>query len=177
MSFLSGVLVGTTTVSTTDQLSSVWTSAFASATCHSALGRDSSLVRAASSRFRGRLGWGLSVAPGVPALKLPGMSSSPQSPTSPEVRPSESPRISSASQKPRPSSSLRTPTPRLPPHGPAREAPPVLQESASRSSRKSPHSRSPCPTNTAPPGAAPSLPASPPTKPQQPAPRPISPRP
>ena len=36
MSFLSGVLVGTTIVSTTDQPSSVHTSARASATCHSA---------------------------------------------------------------------------------------------------------------------------------------------
>lgn len=38
MSFLSGVLVGTTILSTTDQPSRVWTRASASATCHSALG-------------------------------------------------------------------------------------------------------------------------------------------
>ena len=43
MSFLPGVLVGTTIVSTTDQPSSVCTSACASTTCHSALGRDRSV--------------------------------------------------------------------------------------------------------------------------------------
>lgn len=61
MSFPSGVLVGTTILSATDQPSSVWTSASASATCHSALGRHRARVRDVSP-------WAQPRAPSSPGL-------------------------------------------------------------------------------------------------------------
>lgn len=89
MSLLSGVLVGTTIVSTTDQLSSVRTSAAASATCHSAKGETRPCSELLPARRGSRAGWeGGSVLParpcteslmlGVPALTLKVQKPAPQ---------------------------------------------------------------------------------------------------